>query len=364
MKKVVSYIFCISIVLMISNNVSASVSATCSNVVNSDNYQTRTCHADYEDKSNTITFRRNKKDGTTQIKFCTGSYDENDITKTRYYGVCNGNLNLTLNRSLEKGTSGLESITLRNSGSDTDFEILGLEPYQGDIESTIICNGADYNIDVDTSKNKVCKIVIKNDSNGNVIMKYGDEATFYSTSKDYGAPEEIINPGKGPFTCNVGGDTTIFKLNNAMFKNTLKKVKDCPKIISSDKTQASNSYISSGTPKRADDVKNSNNSHLNDPGNDNINQGKLKCINLVNTKLNKYIIKIFSIMKYAGIVLCIGLTIYDFAKALLDSDKNALNKITKRALTRLVLVALLFFLPTLVNFLISIFVDNPCKINF
>lgn len=37
-------------------------------------------------------------------------------------------------------------------------------------------------------------------------------------------------------------------------------------------------------------------------------------------------------MKYAGIILCIGLSIYDFVKALLNNDKDSLSKITKKYL--------------------------------
>ena len=89
---------------------------------------------------------------------------------------------------------------------------------------------------------------------------------------------------------------------------------------------------------------------------------------LLNSEISEidfeYIEKILSLMKYAGIVLCIGLTILDFAKAITGDDKDALNKITKKALTRILLVALLFFLPTIINFIIGIVNENACPINF
>ena len=69
-------------------------------------------------------------------------------------------------------------------------------------------------------------------------------------------------------------------------------------------------------------------------------------------------------MKYAGIILCIGLTIADFAKAIIGDDKDALNKITKKAFIRIILVALLFFLPIIINFVLSIVNENACPINF
>ena len=98
--------------------------------------------------------------------------------------------------------------------------------------------------------------------------------------------------------------------------------------------------------------------------NGNMNAGEIDCNQVIQGKLGDYLTKIFSIMKYLGIVLCVGMTIYEFVKALLDSDKEVMNKLVKKAFTRLILVAALFFLPLFVNLLVSIFVDNACPINF
>ena len=95
-----------------------------------------------------------------------------------------------------------------------------------------------------------------------------------------------------------------------------------------------------------------------------MNPGEIDCNQVIQGKLGEYLTKIFSIMKYLGIVLCVGMTIYDFVKALLDSDKEIMNKLVKKAFTRLILVAILFFLPTFVNLIIKLFVDNPCEIKF
>ena len=95
-----------------------------------------------------------------------------------------------------------------------------------------------------------------------------------------------------------------------------------------------------------------------------MNPGEMDCNQVIQGKLGEYLTKIFSIMKYLGIVLCVGMTIYDFVKALLDSDKEIMNKLVKKAFTRLILVAVLFFLPTFINLIIKLFVDNPCEIKF
>ena len=91
---------------------------------------------------------------------------------------------------------------------------------------------------------------------------------------------------------------------------------------------------------------------------------ELGCESIFKGDLQTYMEKIFSIMKYAGIVFCIGFSIADFVKAILDEDKGALNKIAKKVVTRLFLVALLFFLPTIVNFVVKIIDDNACTIDF
>lgn len=65
--------------------------------------------------------------------------------------------------------------------------------------------------------------------------------------------------------------------------------------------------------------------------------------------------KFFDIMKYVGIVALIGLSIMDFFKAVVSNDKDALKKATSTASKRFVYCILLFFLPMIVDFLMTIF---------
>lgn len=67
-----------------------------------------------------------------------------------------------------------------------------------------------------------------------------------------------------------------------------------------------------------------------------------------------YMQKGLDIIKYLGIVLCIVLTIVDFAKALFSNDKDMLKPLSKKAFSRLIYAVLLFFLPIIVNTLFSI----------
>ena len=67
-----------------------------------------------------------------------------------------------------------------------------------------------------------------------------------------------------------------------------------------------------------------------------------------------YLQKALEVMKYLGIILCIVLTIVDFAKAIFSDDKDMLKSLTKKALTRLLYVVILFFLPTIVELIMSL----------
>lgn len=61
--------------------------------------------------------------------------------------------------------------------------------------------------------------------------------------------------------------------------------------------------------------------------------------------------QIFKIMGYAAPLLCLVLSIFDFVKATASQDKDALMKAVKKTGKRIVLAIILFFLPTLINFL-------------
>lgn len=67
-----------------------------------------------------------------------------------------------------------------------------------------------------------------------------------------------------------------------------------------------------------------------------------------------YLQKALDIIKYVGIILCITLTSVDFAKALFTNDKDMLKPLSKKALSRLVYVVMLFFLPIIVKTLLSL----------
>lgn len=59
----------------------------------------------------------------------------------------------------------------------------------------------------------------------------------------------------------------------------------------------------------------------------------------------------FNIIKYAGPLLCIVFSGLDFVKAVVSDKKDELGRVIKRCLTRVVLALVLFFIPTLINFI-------------
>lgn len=61
--------------------------------------------------------------------------------------------------------------------------------------------------------------------------------------------------------------------------------------------------------------------------------------------------QILTVMKYAGPLLCLVLSVVDFVKAAASQDKDALNKATKTTGKRIVYALVLFFIPTLINFI-------------
>ena len=61
------------------------------------------------------------------------------------------------------------------------------------------------------------------------------------------------------------------------------------------------------------------------------------------------------LMKYIAIIALLVLVISDFLKALVENDKDALKKAGSRALKRFIYCVLLFFLPTIVSLIMTMF---------
>ena len=65
---------------------------------------------------------------------------------------------------------------------------------------------------------------------------------------------------------------------------------------------------------------------------------------------------ILNLMKYMAIIALLVLVISDFFKAIVENDKDALKKAGSRALKRFIYCVLLFFLPTIISLIMTMFV--------
>ena len=68
-----------------------------------------------------------------------------------------------------------------------------------------------------------------------------------------------------------------------------------------------------------------------------------------------FLVKILDYLKLLGPLMILVLSSLDFAKAILMSDDESLKKAQSSLITRLILAALLFVLPTLIEVILDIF---------
>ena len=310
------------------------------------------------DKQNrTCTVTLKSVSGGRQIRYYIVVDGEDQTNKKEY--TCNDpNVKFNLDGDISKGFN-LENIQCSYTGDK--FNISGISG-SGSYGSSKACTGDDY---LFTKDGKTCKVVININEYKQVTLKYGDKDDWKNaTSKS--------NPEVSEFDCVVGNSTIHIKSDTKIANGYLTK---CPKLTADVNSELDNSdgdhTERNDTNTTINPDKEYDHGHkdliidwFSKDNDGNMNPGEIDCNQVIQGKLGDYLTKIFSIMKYLGIVLCVGMTIYDFVKALLDSDKEIMNKLVKKAFTRLILVAVLFFLPTFVNLIIKLFVDNPCEIKF
>ena len=68
-----------------------------------------------------------------------------------------------------------------------------------------------------------------------------------------------------------------------------------------------------------------------------------------------FLVKILNYLRLLGPLMVLVLSSLDFAKAILTSDDESLKKAQSSLMTRLILAALLFVLPTLIEVILDIF---------
>jgi len=77
-----------------------------------------------------------------------------------------------------------------------------------------------------------------------------------------------------------------------------------------------------------------------------------------------YLQFVFNLMKYAAILMLLGLTIAEFMKAITSSNQDAIQKALKATIKRAIIAVVIFFLPMLIEFVLSLFgLYGTCGIN-
>lgn len=80
-------------------------------------------------------------------------------------------------------------------------------------------------------------------------------------------------------------------------------------------------------------------------------EGAADCEDIIDAEVWEFLQQVFNVIKYAGPILCLILSVFDFIKATASQDKDALVKAAKTTGKRVVYALILFFVPTLINFL-------------
>lgn len=75
---------------------------------------------------------------------------------------------------------------------------------------------------------------------------------------------------------------------------------------------------------------------------------------LISKDLEKKLIWILNIIKYGGVVLAIGLGMFDFLKAILSDEGDANKKAVQKFIKRLIAAVLIFLLPLIIQFVITV----------
>lgn len=76
-----------------------------------------------------------------------------------------------------------------------------------------------------------------------------------------------------------------------------------------------------------------------------------ECEEIIDAEVYNFLQQIFNVIKYAGPILCLVFSVVDFVKAAASQDKDALAKAGKNTGKRVVYALILFFIPTLIDFL-------------
>ena len=76
---------------------------------------------------------------------------------------------------------------------------------------------------------------------------------------------------------------------------------------------------------------------------------EFNCETLINDEIREYINTLMSVIRIGVPILLIGLVTYDLATAVLSGDEKAVNNARSKAMKRIIIAVIIFFVPTLLN---------------
>ena len=82
------------------------------------------------------------------------------------------------------------------------------------------------------------------------------------------------------------------------------------------------------------------------------------CSGLLGESTMEDLSNIFKYMKILGPILVIAYSTYDYIVALVNKDAEEYKKVNNKLITRLIIVVVLFFLPIILNLLLSFINDS------
>ena len=221
--------------------------------------------------------------------------------------------------------------------------------------NAIMCSGASYNFIVRKGQDNQaeCDVTIQQDkSDDDVIMKHGSQTTK--------------NPRAGKYTCETPvGDTIEFFLNKNLDKGSLKSENDCPKlqaISGTDGTQAEIEGHGQAGSQGGGTTTTPTPEPLNPP-----DLAEMSCTSLFGDPGTSgtpayYLTYAFKIARYIAIVLLVVLSILDFIESTASQDQDSVSKAINKTIKRLVLCIIIFLLPSLIEFILTLLNNRAANI--
>ena len=215
------------------------------------------------------------------------------------------------------------------------------------------------------SEYKICKYNSKSGTGNDIILYYNSKTNFISMY-DADRGKRFVVSEKLPFVRDyISGN---YARNYGFYNNINKGISSCPKNLFLYEEKGSTygdlklyssaqnmeykkietfenvpCYTEKPTPKPEPDPKG--------------------CEGLINGKLREYLNVAMSIPRIGVPILLIGLLIYDFATAMFASSDDKMTKAKSKAIKRIVISVVIFFVPTFMNLIFDL-VNDVWQKNF